>query len=52
VVFALSNAESELVAPVSAIGSAASSAMSLAILDAIAIAEGIGGVPAARDLKY
>jgi L-aminopeptidase/D-esterase-like protein len=52
VVFALSNAESELVAPVSAVGSAAASAMSLAILDAVASAKGAGGVPAARDLNF
>ena len=52
IVFALSNAESELVAPVSAVGSTAARAMSLAILDAVASAKGVGGIPAARDLNF
>jgi L-aminopeptidase/D-esterase-like protein len=52
VVFALSNADSELRAPASAVGSAAAAAMSLAILDAVACAEGAGGIPAARDLDF
>jgi L-aminopeptidase/D-esterase-like protein len=52
IVFALSNADSELHAPASAIGSAAAGAMSLAILDAVASAKGAGGVPAARDLNF
>jgi L-aminopeptidase/D-esterase-like protein len=50
VVFALSNAETDLAAPVSALGSAASRAMSLAILDAVKSAEGVEGIPSAKDL--
>jgi L-aminopeptidase/D-esterase-like protein len=50
VVFALSNSETELTAPVSALGSRAAQAMSLAIIDSIQTAEGVEGVPAARDL--
>ncbi len=49
VVFALSDADSGLSAPASAVGSAAARAMSLAILDAALSAEGAGGVPAAQD---
>jgi L-aminopeptidase/D-esterase-like protein len=49
VVFALGRAQSELTAPVSAIGSAASRAMSLAILDAVFSAKSAGGLPAASD---
>jgi L-aminopeptidase/D-esterase-like protein len=50
VVFALSSAESGLTVPVSAIGSAAAQAMSAAIVDAVRSAEGVAGVPSARDL--
>lgn len=50
VVFALSEAESGLSAPVSVVGSGAARAMSLAIIDAVISAEGAGGIPAARDL--
>jgi L-aminopeptidase/D-esterase-like protein len=49
VVFALSNAESELEALVSAIGSGAAQAMSLAIVDAVRTAESIESIPSARD---
>jgi len=52
VVFALSNAETRLRAPVSAIGSAGAQAMSLAIIDAVRCAESGGGLPAARDLSF
>jgi len=52
VVFALSRAESELVAPVSAIGSAAAEAIADAVLDAVMCAESIQQVPAARDLHF
>jgi len=50
VVFALSTHESDLVAPVSVVGSAAARAMSDAILDAVRCADGVGGIPAAKDL--
>jgi len=49
VVFALSRAESGLDAPVSAVGSVAAQAMSLAIVDAVESAESAGGLPAASD---
>jgi len=52
VVFALSNAESELEAPASAVGSAAARAMLLAIVDSVGSAESAGGLPAARDLDF
>jgi len=52
VVFALSNADSNLSAPVSAVGSAAAQAMSLAILDAVRCAEGVQGLPAAKDMGF
>ena len=50
VVFALSNAQSGLTAPVSAVGSCAARAMSLAILDAVETAESAADIPSARDL--
>ncbi|RJP68087.1 MAG: peptidase S58 family protein [Candidatus Abyssobacteria bacterium SURF_17] len=49
VVFALSTAETDLIAPVSAIGSAAAQAVAHAIMDAVMSAESAGGIPAARD---
>ncbi|UCD59168.1 MAG: P1 family peptidase [Candidatus Hydrogenedentota bacterium] len=52
VVFALSNAETDLFAPASAIGSAAAQAMSLAIVDAVNSAESAGGIPSAKDLAF
>lgn len=52
VVFALSNAETKLSAPVSAVGSAAAQAMSRAILDAVRSAESAGGLPAAKDVSF
>ena len=52
VVFSLSTVETRLRAPVSAIGSAAAQAMSLAIIDAVNSAESAGGLPAARDLDF
>ena len=52
VVFALSNADTDLFAPVSAVGSAAAQAMSHAIVDAVRSAESAGGLPAAKDLDF
>jgi L-aminopeptidase/D-esterase-like protein len=52
VMFALSNAESNLKAPASAIGAVAAEAMAKAILDAVASAESIEGIPAARDISF
>lgn len=52
VIFALSNADSNLSAPVSAIGLVAAQAISLAVLDAVRCAEGVQGLPAAKDIKF
>ncbi|RJP17643.1 MAG: peptidase S58 family protein [Candidatus Abyssobacteria bacterium SURF_5] len=52
VVFALSRADSRLSAPVSAIGCAAAEAVASAILDAVACAESIEQIPAARDVSF
>ncbi len=52
VVFALSRDESGLSAPVSVVGSAASQAVSLAIIDAVISAKAAGGIPAARDVSF
>jgi L-aminopeptidase/D-esterase-like protein len=52
VIFALSNAESGRAAPVSAVGSAAATAMQEAILDAVSRAESAGGIPAACDIDF
>ncbi|GAB4349604.1 MAG: P1 family peptidase [Candidatus Abyssubacteria bacterium] len=49
IVFALSAAESSLSAPVSAVGSAAAEAMSLAVIDAVRSAESVEALPSARD---
>ncbi len=49
VVFALSAADSNLAAPLSAIGSAAAQAMADAVLDGISCAESIEGIPSAKD---
>jgi L-aminopeptidase/D-esterase-like protein len=50
VVFALSSAESDIVAPVSIVGSGAARAMSLAILDAVRSAERVGDILSVHDL--
>ncbi|MBI5118945.1 P1 family peptidase [Candidatus Poribacteria bacterium] len=50
VVFALSNSETNLSAPVSAVGAAAAQAMCFAILDAVRSAECAGGLPCARNM--
>jgi L-aminopeptidase/D-esterase-like protein len=52
VVFALSNAQTNLSAPVSALGSAAAQAVARAILDAVRSAESAGGLPAAKDVDF
>jgi L-aminopeptidase/D-esterase-like protein len=52
VVFALSSADDKLSAPAPALGSAAAEAMAAAVLDAIACAESIEGIPAARDVLF
>jgi L-aminopeptidase/D-esterase-like protein len=48
-VFALSSAESDVVVPVSVVGSGAAQAMSLAVLDAVRSAESVQGIPSASD---
>jgi L-aminopeptidase/D-esterase-like protein len=50
VIFALSNSETNLSAPVSAVGAAAAQAMCFAILDAVRTAECAAGLPSARDI--
>jgi L-aminopeptidase/D-esterase-like protein len=52
VVFALSSADGKLSAPAPALGSAAAEAMAAAVLDAIASADSIDGIPAARDVLF